>query len=162
MTKLRPAIAPHKSLPIEILAESFLHYAAEVDERVVPRRVSAYRGLLPFPWVLGQICSRWGQIANLGHRLSFNAIDYGRMLIPNEAFRQGGQSRLWLFTSKDEDEKCIYDGSLRDVVCCQSRRIMELLLFVLATIIEEFLPFPMNFCLCWDQLTHINFSEMSI
>jgi len=24
------------------------------------------------------------------------------------------------------------------------------------------IPFPMNLCLCWDQLTHIDFSEMSI
>jgi len=141
VNKLRPAIASHTSLPAEILIEIFLRYAAEIAELGTE---SAYRGLGPFPWVLGQICSRWRQIALAASRdtIGFNAFEHGKLPMLNEAFRRGGQSRLWLTASEDEDRNYIYDDFLRDVVCSQSKRITVLSLFVFKETFEKFLSLP--------------------
>jgi len=220
MKKLLPGIAPHKSLPPEILVEIFLHYAAKIAEQVICGTALRSRCLSQFPWVLGQICSRWRKIALAEPRIwgtiSFNALSkYNDLLMLNEAFRRGGQSRLWLSAHEGEDEKHIYDDFIRDVICSQSKRITELSLFVFAGTFEEFLclpsdsfpvleavrlvangldlpwmhgfdvsvfrgaarlrrmkiatpldgipvAFPMNMWLCWPQLTHIDFPEISI
>jgi len=149
MTKLQPTIAPHKSLPSEMLIEIFLHYAAEIAEQVIIYRTRpAYHGLWPFPWVVGQICSRWRQIALAEPRIwgtiGFNAVDYGKMPMLNAAFRPRGRSRLRLSTGKGEDEKCIYDDFLRHVVCSQSKRITELSLFVFVTTVEKLFALPLD------------------
>ena len=62
MEKLRPAIAPHKYLPPEMLVEIFLHHAADIAEQVIDEE-SSYRCLSQFPWVLGHICSMWRRTA---------------------------------------------------------------------------------------------------
>jgi len=216
--KLRPAIAPHKYLPSDILVEIFLHYAAEIAEKVIKRREIIYR-LAPLPWVLGHICSRWRQIALAEPRIwgtiEFKAV--GRDLpMLNEAFERGGKSPLWL--SAGDTQECIPYSTLRDIVCSQSKRITQLSLFVHWDAFKEFLTlpqdsfpvlesvwltvidsremsrpdlrdfdlrvfrgaaglqridfdttrldmapvrFPMNLGLCWPQLTHINFGEIS-
>ena len=218
MKKLRPAIAPHKYLPPEILVEIFLYYAAELAEEVIHRTTSVYRRLSQFPWVLGHICSRWRHIALAEPRIwgtiAFNALYEYPLPMLDEAFRRGGQSQLWLSISDEgEDMPYIYDGFLHDVVCSQSRRITKLSLSVLNEAFNEFLSlpsdsfpvledvqlaalgqlympdsdvsvfqgaarlrridietpldvtpdsFPMNLCLCWPQLTVINFPWISI
>ena len=218
MNKLRPAIAPHKSLPPEIFVEIFLHYAAEIAEQVI-NEAPKYCRLSRFPWVLGHICSRWRRIALAEPRIwgtiGVNAGECGDLIMLNEAFRRGGQSQLWLSADEGENEKYVYDEFLRDVICSQSTRITELSLFVFPETFENFfslpsesfpmletvrlvakglgLPwmpgsdasvfrgaerlrrikiptpldvtpvsFPMNLCLCWPHLTHIDFPEISI
>jgi len=217
MKKLRPSIAPDKYLPLEILIEIFLQYAAEIAEEVKYTTASMDRRLSQFPWVLGRICSRWRQIALAEPRIwgtiGFNATNHDNLPMLSEAFRRGGQSRLWLSASEDV-EKYKYVEFLRDIVCSQSKRITDLSLSIFEETFEEFLTlpsdsfpvleafqldmmehlypwpgsdasifqgatrlrridigtslavtlvsFPMNLCLCWPQLTHINFSEISI
>jgi len=142
MKKLRPGIAPHKYLPPEILIEIFRYYAAEIAEQVIYETTPLHRHLLQFPWVLGQICSRWRQIVLADPRIwgtiGVTAVEYSNRPMLNEAFRRGGQSRLWLSASEDRD----YHGFLRDVVGSQSKRITELTLFVFGGAFLEFLSLP--------------------
>ena len=241
MAKLRPAIAPHKSLPSEMLVEIFLQYAAEIAEKVIRNPgFYGYYGLAPFPWVLGQICSRWRRIALAEPRIwsiiGLSAADQDDLPMLNEAFRRGGKSPLWL-SARDTapafpdsfEPDCArgvhYDDFLRDVVCSQSKRITRLCLLILDETFDHFLSlpsdsfpvlettqlevvgggdsqnnefprihnsdvsvfrgaarlrwididisapwldvatpayFPMNLGLCWPQLTHFNFLDISI
>ena len=223
MKKLRLAMAPHRSLPPEILAEIFLHYAAEIAEQFIHDfPMLTYRRLSPFPWVLGHICSRWRQIAlaepRIWSTIGFKAAEQGDLLMLNEAFKRGGQSRLWLLASDLAlGNESIHHDFLRDVVCSQSKRITELELSICGETFEKFLflpsdsfpmleavrlavfgsgfsrrtpdsdmsvfrgavrlrrieiiapllsvkqiRFPMNLCLSWPQLTHVNFGVLSI
>ena len=143
MEKLLPAVAPHKSLPPEILVEIFLQHAAEIAEQVIYRTEPMDRRLSQFPWVLGHICSRWRQIAPAEPRIwgtiGVNAVEYGNLPMLNEAFRRGGQSWLWLFAY---EEKYVYDEFLRDVIWSQSKRITHLSLSVLKKTFEKFLMLP--------------------
>ena len=146
MKKLQPAIAPHKSLPPEILVEIFLQYAADITEQVIYRTAPMDRRVSQFPWVLGHICSRWRHIALAEPRIwgtiGFNGVEYGNLPMLNEAFRRGGQSPLWLSANQGEYERYITVGFLRNIVCPQSKRITELSLLALRQEFEEFLALP--------------------
>jgi len=149
MKKLRPATAPHRSLPPEILIEIFLHYAAQIAERVI-NKAPIYRRLSQFPWVLGHICSRWRQIALAETRIwgtiGVNAVEYDELPMLNQAFKRGGRSPLWLSANEGDSENkhFVYDEFLRKVVRSQSRRITELSLFVFAETFESFFSLPSN------------------
>ena len=146
MKRLRLAIALHRSLPPEILTEIFLHYAAEILQCFI-NRPPWYTGcdcLWPFPWVLSRICSRWRRIALAEPRIwctvGFGTVEQCDVPILNEAFRRGGKSPLWL--SAGEWHGDVYDSFLRDVVCSQSKRIMELTLTIYWETFEDFLALP--------------------
>ena len=147
MKKLQPAIAPHKSLPPEMLVEIFLHYAADIAEQVINEE-PMYRCLSQFPWVLGHICSKWRQIAlgepRIWGTIGLHAVEQGDRPMLNEAFRRGVKSPLWLSASEDEHEESVHDDFLRDVVCSQSKRLTELSLFVFWEAFEEFLTLPQD------------------
>jgi len=142
MKKLLPAIAPHKSLPPEILVEIFLHYAADIAEQVIYGTEPSDRRLSQFPWVLGHICSRWRQIALAEPRIWGTIGVNGNLPMLNEAFRRGGQSRLWLSVKEGENGRYTHDVFLRDVICSQSKRITDLSLSVWDETFERFLTLP--------------------
>ena len=144
MEKLHIAVAPHKCLPPEILAEVFLYslYRDPLNGRLgfldFPPQP------LPAPWVLGHVCSRWRQIA-LGEKRLWSSIYYeensrGHMLSLQEAFKHSGQSTLW-FEARESGKK-LDNSFLSEVVLLQSHRITFLFLDVAAATFEDFLVLP--------------------
>ena len=142
--KLRIAIAPHKYLPPELLAEVFLHclHHGPLDGRLGILRPSPRP--LPAPWVLGHVCSRWRQIA-LGEKRLWNSIYYEgnsqrHVLLLKEAFRRSGQSTLQL-EARESGAK-LYKPFLREVIRPELRRITSLFLDIAETTFSNFLMLP--------------------
>ena len=139
MEKLHIALAPHKHLPPEILAEVFLH--CSLDGKLGVLIPSSHP--LPAPWVLGHVCSRWRRIA-LGEKRLWNSIYYEgnlrrHVFLLEEAFKHSGQSTLQLEASDSPS----YPSFLREVVLPQSHRITSLLLdFSAAVTLVDFLFLP--------------------
>ena len=141
--KLRIAVAPHKYLPPEILAEVFLHclHNDPLDGRLEIWECSL--DPLPAPWVLSHVCSRWRCIA-LGEKRLWNSIYYEgnsrRHALLLEAFKRGGQSTLQL--EAKESREIHYQTFFREVVPPQSHRITLLLLDVTRATFQDFLLLP--------------------
>ena len=142
--KLRIAVAPHNSLPPEILAEVFLYclHHDPLDGRLAILRPSPHPLLAP--WVLGHVCSKWRQIA-LGEKRLWNSIYYeGNLrrhaLLLKEAFKRSGQSAIQLEARESENK--VYKPFFRDVIHPQSRRITSLLLVVATATFKDFLLLP--------------------
>ena len=143
--KLRIAVAPHKYLPPEILAEVFLHclYHDPLDGRLAILGRSPH--LLPVPLVLGRVCSRWRQIA-FGEKRLWNSIHYEgnlrrHVILLQEAFRHSGQSTLQL-EAVESRISGLYQSFLHEVVLPQLHRITSLLLDVGGATFQDFLRLP--------------------
>ena len=159
MENLHTAIAPCKHLPSEILARIFIQCLGwrdslgrslniPVDKVNGPWLRQHRPGLLPAPWILGQICSRWRQIAlrekRLWNSISFAGNSRNHLEMLEEAFKCSGQSALQL-----EAEESFEGSSMREnnpllslVVCPQSHRISSLHLHIRLTTYEDFLLLP--------------------
>ena len=144
MEKLHIAVAPHKYLPPEILAEVFL-YCLHHDPLDGRLRISDFppHPLLA-PWVLSHVCSRWRWIA-LGEKRLWNSIYYEgnswrHTLLLEEAFKHSGQSMLQL--EARESGNMLYKSFLREVVLLQSHRITSLVLDVAIATLKNFLLLP--------------------
>ena len=155
MEKLHTAFAPCHRLPSEILAKIFMQCLDWHDPlgsciNIPIKKINGtwprqqHQGLLPAPWILGYICSRWRQIA-LGEKHLWNSIsftgnrDHFEMLI--EAFRRGGQSALQL-EARGFPEQFIGREFFSIVVCPQSHRISSLILRICAATYRAFLLLP--------------------
>lgn len=98
--QLSAAIAPHKLIPSEILAE-IMSLAASGEGIQLPPPWNT----VPLPWRLGQVCSRWRNIALNEPRIwSHIMLSEGCTTLPfmsmvEETFRRSGQAPLWLSAS---------------------------------------------------------------
>ena len=139
--KLRIAVAPHKYLPPEILAEVFLRCLPPDGRLGILRRSPRP---LPAPWVLGHVCSRWRQIA-LGEKRLWDSIYYEgnsrrHVVLLKEAFKHSGPSSLQLEARESGDK--LFKPFFREVVRPELRRITSLFLAIEEMTFKEFLLLP--------------------
>ena len=128
---------PH--LPLEMLAEIFMHCLdrSELTGHTEIRIPGRY--LLPTPWILSQVCSRWRQIVlmepQLWNSIVFSGnVDHFPML--EQAFERCGRSSIrFKFDAYDTDP-------LGDIILPHSNQFRELSLYLEPDIFDAFLCLP--------------------
>ena len=153
VSRLQTALAPHKDLPSEVLSEIFLKCFFFDDYRGIVPVTHFRRGPL-FPWVLGQVCSRWRQIvlndARLWASISFSGYDPRSVWMLQEAFKRSGRSPLRLDVCGRLDTSEYF---VRDVTCPEAHRITHLRLNVSSEIFYDFLCLPPGLFIALEEVS---------